>query len=327
MIAGSTLLSVGRVPAPMLATAGRPPENLDLWATEMKWDGMRTIAVLDKGEARLYSRNGREATVSFPELTAALADTAAGRRFVIDGEVVAPELPTGIPSFRRLQHRMHIARTPAGLIASIPVQLFVFDVLAIDDTDTTPLTYVQRRDLLAELDLAGTLIRVPPYWTDIAPAQMLDTAADHGLEGIVCKRLDSIYRPGQRSRSWIKTPLRRTADVVVAGWIPGSRTRSGVFGSLILGAHTPAGDLVYIGNVGTGFSMAQRRVLQTRLDEITRRASPFAAPPQFGAVPAHWVEPGLVATVYYREFTTTLRHPSWAGLRADQDPQEVGLPD
>ncbi|MFI7190196.1 ATP-dependent DNA ligase [Nocardia nova] len=318
---------MGRVPAPMLATAGRPPEDPDLWATEMKWDGMRAITVLDNGEPRLYSRNGREATASFPELTVALADTATGRRFVIDGEVVAPELPTGIPSFRRLQHRMHTARPPTGLIASIPVQLFVFDILALDDTDTTPLTYVQRRDLLADLDLAGTLIRVPPYWTDIAPAQMLDTAAEHGLEGIVSKRLDSIYRPGQRSRSWIKTPLRRSADVVVAGWISGSRPRIGVFGSLILGAHTPAGELVYVGNVGTGFSMAQRRVLQARLDEIAHPASPFAAPPRFGSVPAYWVEPGLVATVYYREFTTTLRHPSWAGLRTDQDARDVGLPD
>ncbi|OBF67516.1 ATP-dependent DNA ligase [Mycobacterium sp. 852002-51759_SCH5129042] len=311
----------------MLATAGRPPALSDLWAFEMKWDGMRAITVLDGKQARLYSRNAREATASFPELTAALADTAADRRFVIDGEVVAPELPTGIPSFRRLQHRMHTARPPAGLVASIPVQLFVFDVLAVGDTDTIALPYVQRRDLLAELDLASTLVRVPPYWTDIAPAQMLDTAAQHGLEGIVSKRLDSIYRPGQRSRLWIKTSLRRSADVVVAGWIPGSRAGSGVFGSLILGAHTAAGDLVYVGNVGTGFSVAQRRVLQARLDEVARGASPFAAPPRFGPVPVYWVEPGLVATVYHREFTTTLRHPSWAGLRADQDPHEVGLPD
>ncbi|WP_245925372.1 ATP-dependent DNA ligase [Nocardia nova] len=318
---------MGRVPAPMLATAGRPPDDSDLWAFEMKWDGMRAITLLDNGEARTYSRNGREATASFPELADVLADTAAGRRLIIDGEIVAPELPTGIPSFRRLQHRMHIARPPATLIASVPVQLFVFDVLAIGDTDTTALPYVQRRDLLDELDLAGTLVRVPPYWTGIAPAQMLDAAADHGLEGIMAKRLDSIYRPGQRSRSWIKTPLRRSADVVVAGWILGSRPRTGVFGSLILGAHTPGGDLVYVGNVGTGFSVAQRRVLQARLDETACGASPFAAPPRFGSVPAYWVEPGLVATVYYREFATTLRHPSWAGLRADQDPRDVGLPE
>ncbi|WP_157104268.1 ATP-dependent DNA ligase [Nocardia kruczakiae] len=163
VIAGGTLLGVGRVPAPMLATAGRPPENSDQWATEMKWDGMRAITSLDNGEPRLYSRNGREATASFPELTAALADTATGRRFVIDGEVAAPELPTGIPSFRRLQHRMHTARPPAGLIASIPVQLFVFDILAVDDTDTTPLTYVQRRDLLADLDLASTAAALDRY--------------------------------------------------------------------------------------------------------------------------------------------------------------------
>lgn len=311
----------------MLATAGRPPGPSDLWAVEMKWDGMRAITVVDRDQARLFSRNGREATQSFPELTAALSDTAAGRRFVIDGEVIAPDLPSGVPAFRRLQHRMHIARPPAGLIASVPVQLFVFDVLSIDDTDLTGRPYTVRRELLAALGLTSTLVRVPPYWTDVEPEQMLDVAAEHGLEGIVSKRLDSIYRPGQRSRSWIKTALRRSADVVVAGWIPGSRPRSGVFGSLILGAHTPAGEFVYVGNVGTGFSVPQRRVLQARLDEIARQASPFAVAPRFGPVPAYWVEPGLVATVFYREFTTTLRHPSWAGLRTDQDPRDVGLPD
>ena len=315
------------MPAPMLATAGRPPDPSDLWAFEMKWDGMRAITVFDGEQARLYSRNSRETTGAFPELTAALAETAAGHRFVIDGEIVAPDLPTGIPSFRRLQHRMHIARPPAGLIASIPVQLFVFDVLTVDDTDVTARSYVVRRELLDTLGLASSLVRVPPYWTDVAAEQMLDTAAEHGLEGIVSKRLDSVYRPGQRSRSWIKTPLRRSADVVVAGWIPGSRPRSGLFGSLILGAHTPAGEFVYVGNVGTGFSIPQRRVLQARLDEIARETSAFAAPPRFGSTPAYWVEPGLVATVYYREFTTTLRHSSWAGLRADQDPRDVGLPD
>ncbi|MGW0359243.1 ATP-dependent DNA ligase [Nocardia nova] len=318
---------MGRVPAPMLATAGRPPENSDLWGIEMKWDGMRAIGLVDGEQVGLFSRNGREVTASFPELAAALADTAVGRRFVVDGEVVAPDLQSGVPSFGRLQHRMHIARPPAGLIASVPVQLFVFDVLSIGDADLTGRPYTVRRELLVALELTSTLVRVPPYWTDVAPAQMLDTAAEHGLEGIVSKRLDSIYRPGQRSRSWIKTALRRSADVVVAGWIPGSRPRSGVFGSLILGAHTPAGDLVYVGNVGTGFSVPQRRALQARLDEITRQASPFAVAPRFGPVPAYWVEPGLVATVFYREFATTLRHPSWAGLRADHDPRDVGLPD
>lgn len=311
----------------MLATAGRPPALSDLWAFEMKWDGMRAITVLDGKQARLYSRNAREVTASFPELTAALVETAAGRRFVVDGEIVAPDLPTGIPSFHRLQHRIHIARPRAGLIAAIPVQLFVFDVLEIDDTDVTGRPYVVRRELLEALGLVSKLVRVPPYWTDVAPEQMLETAAEHGLEGMVSKRLDSVYRPGQRSRLWIKTPLRRSADVVVAGWISGSRPRSGLFGSLILGAHSPAGEFVYVGNVGTGFSLPQRRVLQARLDEIARKTSAFAAPPRFGSALAHWVEPDLVATVYYREFTTTLRHPSWAGLRTDQAPRDVGLPD
>ena len=203
----------------------------------------------------------------------------------------------------------------------------VFDVLAIDDTDLTHRSYAVRRELLGALGLESTLVRVPPYWTDIAPARLLDVAAEHGLEGIVSKRLNSVYRPGQRSRSWIKTALRRSADVVVAGWIPGNRGGGRLFGSLILGAYTPAGEFVYIGNVGTGFSAPQRWILQARLDEIARTTSPFATPPRFGPVPTYWTEPDLVATVFYRDFTTTLRHPSWAGLRTDLDPHRVGLPD
>ncbi|MEV5646807.1 hypothetical protein AB0L57_01025 [Nocardia sp. NPDC052254] len=97
-----------------------------------------------------------------------------------------------------------------------------------------------------------------------------------------------------------------------------------MFGSLILGGHTPTGEFVYVGTVGTGFSTPQRRMLQARLDGITSEASPFASPPRFGSTPAYWVEPALVATVYYREFTTTLRHPSWAGLRGS-DPGRCGL--
>ncbi|MCC3318449.1 ATP-dependent DNA ligase [Nocardia africana] len=324
---------MGSVPAPMLATAGRPPTASDLWATEMKWDGMRIIAVSLGDQVRLYSRNGREATSSFPELVAALNETARGRQFIIDGEIIAPQLPSGIPSFSRLQHRMHTVRPPAGLIASVPTQLFAFDALSIEADDVTNLPYVQRRDLLDGLELSSALVRVPPYWTDIAPAQMLDVAEEHGLEGIVVKRLDSAYLPGQRSRLWIKSALRRTTDVVVAGYFSSSRRPSGLFGSLILGGHTAEGVFIHVGNVGTGFSMAQRRVLQARLDEIAQESSPFETIPRLGANAApSWVAPTLVATVYYREFTTSLRHPSWAGLRADQDPHsacptEVGWTD
>ena len=207
----------------MLATAGRPPTQSGLWAVEMKWDGMRAITVLDGAQARLYSRNGRVATASFPELAEDLTRLAAGRRFIVDGEIVAPDLPSGVPWFGRLQHRMHTTRPSAGLIASSPVQLFVFDALELDDTDLIGRAYTVRRELLTGLELSSVLVRVPPYWTDIAPTRMLEVAAEHGLEGIVSKRLDSVYRPGQRSRVWVKTPLRRSADVVVAGWIPGSR--------------------------------------------------------------------------------------------------------
>jgi bifunctional non-homologous end joining protein LigD len=146
----------------MLATAGRPPDPSGLWAVEMKWDGTRAIIVLDGVQARIYSRTGQAVTASFPELAEDLVRVAAGRRCILDGEIVAPDLPTGVPSFGWLQHRMHSPRPSAGLIASIPVQVFVFDVLQLDEIDLMGRAYTARREMLAGLELTSALVLVPP---------------------------------------------------------------------------------------------------------------------------------------------------------------------
>ncbi|WP_306306933.1 ATP-dependent DNA ligase [Nocardia asiatica] len=147
---------------------------------------------------------------------------------------------------------MHLTRPTRDLVEAVPVQLFVFDLLELDEADTMALPYVDRRARLGDLALGGAGVRVPPYWTDIAVDTMLDTAASHGLEGVVGKRLDSVYWPGTRSRLWLKTAIRQTTEVIVAGWVPGSSGGEGeALGSLILGAYDESGRLVYVGHVGT----------------------------------------------------------------------------
>ncbi len=156
---------------------------------------------------------------------------------------------------------------------------------------------------------------------------MLDLAREHGLEGVVAKRADSTYRPGRRSPSWIKTPIRNNTEAIVIGWVDGTGTARNGVGSLLLGTYDDR-RLVYIGPVGTGFTTADRRALRQQLASIERTTSPLAAAaPAQEARGAHWVEPRLVGDVEYREYTGGgLRHPSWKGLRDDKTSDEVDMP-
>ncbi|MER7450311.1 non-homologous end-joining DNA ligase [Nocardia beijingensis] len=314
------------VPAPMLATAGRPPDTPGRWAIEMKWDGMRAVCRLAGGRVELFSRNRNNVTACYPELAAALAQRAHGTDMIVDGEIVALDPATGAPSFARLQQRMHLTRPARELVAAVPVELFVFDLLEREGVGTMGLPYVERRARLSELDITGNGVRVPPYWTDIPIETMLDTATSHSLEGVVSKRVDSVYRPGTRSRLWLKTAIRQTTEVIIAGWVPRSGGERGSLGSLILGAYNESNRLVYIGHVGTGFTVTARRALLERLKALTTTDSPFDCPAPSSRVAARWVRPQLVGTVEYREFVGALRHPSWRGLRVEIDPSGVRLP-
>ncbi|MFC8043670.1 non-homologous end-joining DNA ligase [Nocardia sp. NPDC057353] len=315
-------------PAPMLAVSGQPPDDAALWAVEMKWDGVRTIVRIDANGCRFTSRNARDISRSYPELGAALDAVAPDFPLVVDGEIVAPDPRTGAPSFGRLQHRMHVAAPAAGLLEAYPVEFVVFDVLELDGESLLGKPYVERRERLAALELGGELVPVPPSWSGVRPAALLEVAAQHHLEGIVCKRLDSTYRPGRRSPTWVKTPLRRSTEAIVAGWLPGSGRFSGTFGSLVLAAHDDGGRLVHIGNVGTGFTAAVRRSLQGQLDELARSSVPLHRAPARSAVPGvRWVDPVLVADIEFREASSSgLRHPSWRGLRSDKTADEVRTP-
>ncbi|MGG7104769.1 non-homologous end-joining DNA ligase [Rhodococcus sp. 24CO] len=299
---------------------------MQLRAWEGKWDGMRAIATTGQETAALWSRNGNRVSESFPEIVDALAAVLGHRETVLDGEIVA--LDKGVPSFARLQRRMHVRAPSAELRNDALTTYYVFDVLDIDGTSTTELPYLERREALSSLSIENPRIKVPPFWLNVDGAAMLEVAKKHHLEGILAKSINSTYQPGKRSPSWIKTPLRAKAEAIVAGFVEGSGSAAGGIGSLILGAHDDSGALIYIGSVGSGFSSRQRRELRERLLEIERPTSPFTiAPPRAIAREARWCEPLLVCDVEYREFTGGgLRHPVFKGLRVDKTADEVDLP-
>lgn len=315
---------------PMLASAGSIPVT-DGWAFEIKFDGVRAIAYAGADGLRLYSRRDRDVSGSYPEVAA--LDVEAD--LVLDGELVAVD-ERGRPDFGLLQRRMNVTKPTTALVGQVPVQYAVFDVLHRGGQALLELPYVERRAVLTGLGLERPGLTVPANFTDTPGALVMAAVQQQGLEGVIAKRLTSTYQPGRRSKSWIKTPYRRTAHVIIAGWAPSS-SNPRVLGALLLAARDPAGNLAYAGDVGSGFSDATRRHLLELLGPLARDTSPFPGefvrargwpgrPPSRGLV--HWVEPSLIGEIEYRSFTRdgSFRHPSWRGLRSGLDPHEVHLP-
>lgn len=309
---------------PMLATLARAlPRDEDAWTFEFKWDGIRAIALWDGTRLRLETRNLRDVTHAWPELEG-LAAALGDRPAILDGEIVALT-DEGNPSFQRLQERMHVADrgTAVRKAATVPASYLVFDVLRLGDRDLMPLPWTERRPLLESLALAG------PSWatTPSVPGggeALLETVRQRSMEGVICKRMDSAYVEGARSKSWLKVKLQQSDEFLVGGWFPGEGRRANRIGSLLLGTPDGRGGLDYVGNVGTGFTDAELTRLERRLAGCRRDTSPFTG----GGTPKRasvFVEPELVVEVEFTERTDEgiLRHPSYKGIRVDKGPADV----
>jgi bifunctional non-homologous end joining protein LigD len=311
---------------PMLATPGELPRGADTarWAYEMKWDGVRAVVYVRDGKARVLTRNDRDVTSTYPELTA-MAEALPRLAMVLDGEVVAVD-HRGRPDFGRLQQRMHVT-TPSAvrtLEQTVPVTYLAFDLLHLDGHDLLTTAYDDRRSLLEGLELHGPRWDVPPAFAGDGDGAVATSLAQ-GLEGVVAKRRDSRYEAGRRSSSWLKVKHAKAQEVVIGGWRPGAGRREGTIGSLLMGVPGPDG-LEFAGHVGTGFTDAMLDDLLRMLRPLERRTSPFATPlPRPDARDAVWVTPRVVGEVAFTEWTKDgrIRHPSWRGLRPDKSPDEV----
>ncbi|CAM5673928.1 DNA ligase [Streptomyces chartreusis] len=209
---------------PMLAASGKlPPTSQDArWAYETKQDGQRAVVYLaGDGTLLLRARSGEDITAAYPELRA-LGDALGTTPAVLDGEVLALD-EQGRADFQLLQSRMGLAHSPeraARMAARTPAHLVLFDVMHLAGRSLLKVPYSRRRGRLEDLDLNG------PYWSTPGAvvghgAEALAATREHGLEGLVCKRLDSLYEPGVRSRAWVKIRNMHSEDVVVGGWLPG----------------------------------------------------------------------------------------------------------
>lgn len=307
---------------PMLATPTRDVPQDERWHHEVKWDGVRALATVRGGEVALTSRNGNTITAAWPELVAA-PDGLGRAETVLDGEIIALN-DRGLPDFRVLADRLH-ARRPAAvarLADAVPATFMVFDVLRLRGDDLCRRPLDERRAALGDVDLGGSGWQVPGTYDD--GAMLLEATRAQGLEGVVSKRRDSPYRPGERSPHWLKLAHRHRGSYVVGGWRPQVGTADRL-AALLVGEVGPDG-LRYRGRVGSGISGARARALGELLAPLVRATSPFADDvPREDARGTTWVEPVVVIDVdthgvgYER-----LRQPSFQGVRADLSPADLG---
>jgi bifunctional non-homologous end joining protein LigD len=301
--------------------ADRIPADEDRYGFEFKWDGIRAICYWDGRGLRLQTRNRKDITARYPELWP-LKDQLGSRLAILDGEIVAFD-ERGRPSFEQLQQRMGLTAEPEvrRQMQLTPVAYLLFDVLYLETALLVPEPYLARRERLFGLGLASPHWQTPPHQVGDGD-ELMRASRENGLEGVIAKRLDSVYEPGRRSGAWLKVKNRLRQEFVIGGWVDGEGRRQGVPGALLVGYYED-GRLVYASKVGTGFTDATLAKLAQLMKPLERDTSPF----DVGRPPGrpHFVEPRLVAEVEFSEWTRgrELRAPSFKGLREDKDPRDV----
>lgn len=243
----------------MLASAGEAPSGAQ-WAAEVKWDGWRAQLRWDGSKLCVRTRPGRDCTAEVPEL-ASIGAALGNRPVLLDGELVCFG-DDGRPDFAALGDRMRPGdrtRTRAR-----PATFLAFDVLHLDGLAARTLPYSARRELLAELALDGPAWRTPEHYPG-GVGELLTVTAEHELEGIVAKRLDSVWRPGARSSSWVKVKHRRSVIYTVTAWQPGDAGELDAYG---ISRTDDAGQLVPVGSVSFGLTGDERARLRARAAEL-----------------------------------------------------------
>ncbi|HEX2543464.1 MAG TPA: DNA ligase D [Ramlibacter sp.] len=292
-----------------------PPQDPQDWIFEIKFDGYRMLARVEKGEIALVTRNGNDWTGKLAGLVKAMRTMDLPDGWY-DGEIIMPgeDVPA---DFQALQGAFDSRRTEQ-------IVYYLFDVPYCAGHDLRDVPLVERRAVLQRIveRKPHDNVRFSAVF-DVPAQKMLDSACQLGLEGVIAKRRDSPY-VCRRSSDWIKLKCKLRQEFVIGGWTDPKGSRTGI-GSLLLGVHEDDGKLRYAGNVGTGFNEATLRDLRQRLDAVAQERKPFEGGT---GIPrdAHWVKPELVCEVSFGEWTRDgkIRHSVFHGLRTDKPPEAIG---
>ena len=307
---------------PQLASLAAAAPTSGAWSWEIKLDGYRLMARIEGGEIRLMTRGGHNWATRMPGLVKALSGLGLKSSW-LDGEIVVLG-KTGTPDFNALQNAFDHRRTDS-------IRYFLFDLPYFEGYDLRAVPLVQRRQLLKQF-LAENAHEHIGFSADFDAdvGSLLESARRVGLEGVIAKRKDSPYE-SRRTETWLKLKNKLRQEFVVAGYTDRSSGEAEI-GSLLLGVHDDGGQLVYVGNVGTGWNAKTAAALKQQLARLQVKTSPFGKQPLHQhrwAVrdPAlqHFVKATLVAEVEFGDWTPDqqIRHAKFLSLRADKAAQEV----
>jgi bifunctional non-homologous end joining protein LigD len=306
---------------PMLATLVDGPFDDPGWQYEVKWDGYRALAFMQGEQADLKSRNNKSFNDKFYPVLAAIK--AWNLNAIIDGEVVVVN-DDGVSNFNSLQNWR--SEADGELL------FYVFDVLWLDGKNLMGLSQKERSAVLLTLVPENGIIR-SGFSVEARGTEFFDVAKDMGLEGIIAKRSDSTYLPGDRSRDWLKIKVQKRQEVIIAGYSKNDDSPK-LFSALLLGAYKD-GRLQYVGKVGTGFNDKQQKEMIAQFKPLIIEKAPFEQTPdynkpsRFRRNPPHasatWLKPQLVCEINFAEITDegVFRHPSFLAMREDKNAKEV----
>ncbi|MES2690420.1 MAG: DNA ligase D [Bacteroidota bacterium] len=308
---------------PMLATLVDRPFDREGWLYEIKWDGYRSLAFMNKNSVELRSRND----LSFNEKFYSVYDALKALKLnaVIDGEIVVLN-NKGVSDFGALQNWR--SEADGDLV------FYAFDILWLNGYSLTSLSLEARKQVLKTVLTETDTIRISEAF-DVQGTDFFNTIKQMGLEGIIAKKADSTYSAGERNTDWLKIKSNKRQEVIIGGFTRNDGT-SKSFSSLLVGVYKGK-KLMYTGKIGTGFSDQLQKELMKQFKPLIATKSPFTSSPdinkasRFRPNPPHatatWLQPKLVCEVSFAEMTSdgVMRHPSFEGMRSDKKTKDVVL--